>query len=356
MNNFLFINPFGIGDVLFTTPLVRAIRYNWPESIIGYWCNERVKDILESSPHIDRIFALSRGDIKRLYGQSKIEGIRSALDLFNNIKKGHFDISIDFSLDQRYALVCKFAGIKRRIGFNYKNRGRFLTDRINIDSYHDKHVVEYYLDLLKFIDIKPQDPRLELAITEESKIKTDYLLKNLGINNNDLVIGIAPGAGASWGKDSVYKHWPAEKFAQLSDRIINDFNAKILILGDEFERPIADTIINVMHKETIDLTGKTGLEDLGAIINNLRLLITNDGGPLHMAVALNVKTVSIFGPVDEKVYGPYPASDRHIVIKQELPCRPCYKNFHFTNCFLNRKCIEDITVEEVYIAVKRLIQ
>jgi lipopolysaccharide heptosyltransferase II len=356
LKKFLIVNPFGIGDVLFTTPVLRAIKENQPESIIVYWCNERVKDILKNNPNIDKIFALSRGDIKRLYQQSRLEGMRKFLNLLSGLKKEKLDILFDFSLDHRYSLISKLLGIKKRIGFNYKRRGRFLTDRIDIKGYNSKHVVEYYLDLLKFINIRAKSYNLDLFIPEADRLKSKQIFDDYGIGDKDLVIGIAPGAGASWGKDAYIKHWPAVKFAQLADKLINDFNAKIIVLGDESERHIADTVLENMRNKTVDLSGKTDLEELTAVMHNLALLITNDGGPLHMAVALGVKTISIFGPVDESVYGPYPPCERHMVVRnKDIHCRPCYKNFRLPPCLSNRRCIEDISVEDVFEAVRRLL-
>ena len=106
----------------------------------------------------------------------------------------------------------------------------------------------------------------------------------------------------------------------------------------------------------LDLTGKLNLKELAAVINESKLLICNDGGPLHMAAALGVKTVSVFGPVDEAVYGPYPPDAKHVVVKKDLPCRPCYKDFRFTGCVNNRRCLEGITVDEVYGQIKGLLQ
>lgn len=356
MKKFLVINPFGIGDVLFTTPVIKAIKNSYPGSFIGYWCNERVKPILKDNPCIDKIFALSRGDIKRIYHQSRWQGITKFLSLLRNIKREHFDISLDFSLDHRYGLTSKLLGIKKRLGYNYKKRGRFLTDKIDIAGYQDKHVVEYYLELLKLLDINPQDEKPELYITEQDKKRAFDLLQSKGIDNKDLVIGIAPGAGESWGKDARLKHWPAEKFARLADRLISELGAKILILGDKTERAIADTIKNTMRNKPIDLAGETNLEELIAIINNLHILVTNDGGPLHIAVALNKKTVSLFGPVDPKVYGPYPFNERlHIVLRRTLDCSPCYRNFRLSRCRSNRECLEKIDVDEVFNAVVNLL-
>ncbi|MEI6631734.1 MAG: glycosyltransferase family 9 protein, partial [bacterium] len=169
MKKFLIINPFGIGDVLFTTPVIRSIKENFPLSFIGYWCNERVGDILEDNPYIDKVFALSRGDLKRISSYSWMQGLRRSWGLFCAIKRERFDISLDFSLEHRYSLISKLAGIKRRVGFNYKKRGKFLTESLEVLGYQDKHVVEYYLGLLDFIGVKPAaDPKLELFIAQET--------------------------------------------------------------------------------------------------------------------------------------------------------------------------------------------
>ncbi len=354
--NILIINPFGIGDVLFTTPIVRALRDRCPGACIGYWCNARVKPLVESSPKIDKVFALSRGDLKKIYRQSLLKGLLAALKLAWQIKKGHFDICLDFSLDHRYSLLAKIAGIPRRIGFNYKGRGRFLTDKIGLEGYSDKHAVEYYLDLLNFLGIEAKDRSLELNIPEGARIKAQNMLASRGVESGELLIGIAPGAGGSWGKDAAYKHWPALKFAQVADRLSDELKARIVILGDETEQPIADVIINAMKHKPLDLTGKTTLETLAAVIGSLRLLVCNDGGPMHMAVALGVKTVSVFGPVSELVYGPYPDSRNHLVLKWDGPCRPCYNNFRLSPCDKDRQCLKSVSAEEVYSAASALLK
>ncbi len=352
---FLFINPFGIGDVLFTTPVLRSVKNAYPASFIGYWCNERVGDILKSHPYIDSIFPLSRGDLKKISKESKFKSFAAFWGLVANLRKGKFDISLDFSLDHRYSLMTKLAGVPRRIGFDYKGRGRFLTDKTTLQGYQTRHVVEHYLDLLKPLKIEPSSRNLELFVSEGEQLKAKQTLACYGAREGELVIGIAPGAGASWGKDASLKHWPSKKYAQLADKMIDSFGAKVVILGDISERPIVDAVVDNMRHKPIDLVGKTTLEEFAAIIEQLKLLITNDGGPLHMAAGLKIKTVSIFGPVDEKVYGPYPQSDSHIVVKHDINCRPCYQNFKMPQCLKQRACIEEITVDEVFDAARRLV-
>jgi len=352
---FLIINPFGIGDVLFTTPVIKAIKERYPGSFIGYWSNLRVKPILKSNPQINKVFALSRGDLKKIYQESFFKGTWSAIQLVREIKKEHFDICLDFSLDHRYSLFTKIMGIGRRVGFNYKGRGRFLTDRLDIDGYHDKHVVEYYLELLKFLDIPVNDKGMFLAVSPGGELRARNVLAGSGVEENDLVIGIAPGAGGSWGKDASYKHWSVFKFAEVANKLIDKFKAKVVIFGDESEHKIAETMVHLMRNKPIDLVGKTGLDILPGLIKNCNLLITNDGGPMHMAVALGVKTVSIFGPVDEDVYGPYPKDRNHVVLKWDIDCRPCYNNFRLAVCDSDKECLKQISVGVVFEAAAKLL-
>jgi len=357
LKRILLINPFGIGDVLFTTPLIREIKRQYPDCFLGYWCNERVCDILATNPCLDKVFGLSRGDLKKISRRSRLESTRRLWGLFSDLKKAKFEAALDFSLDHRYSLIAKFAGIKKRIGFNYKNRGRFLTDKIDIEGYCDKHTSEYYLDLLNFLGIIPKSSNLELFVADDEKLKAQELFTDLGIKENDLVVGMAIGGGASWGKDASRKHWPAEKFAQLADRLTRDLGAKVLILGDQEERLLSAKVMEISANRLIDLTGRTDLRGLAAVIAKLSLLIANDGGPLHMAVALGRPTVSFFGPVDPRLYGPYPPDEkRHLVLRQSMDCSPCYLKFRLVPCHKDMECLKSISVEDAFIAVKRLLE
>ena len=351
----LIINPFGIGDVLFTTPAIRALKKTWPDIRISYWCNQRVKEIFRNHPDIDKVFAFSRGDLKKIYQKSWIGGTKSSFKLFADIRKEKFDIVIDYSLDHRYGLLCMLAGIKRRVGINYKNRGRFLTEKFDIDGYSGKHAVEYYLQPLEFLGIHAQDMPLELSISENDKTSAALLLRSHGVDLSNPVVGIAAGAGGSWGKDASYKHWPAENFALLAKKLTQECNATCIFLGDASEFLIGDAVKKVFPGRWIDLIGKTSLLQLCAVISYLDILVTNDGGPLHIAQALKIKSVSLFGPVDDMVYGPYLRTEKQVVLTKGLPCQPCYQKFKLPWCHRDRECIRTITVDEVFEGVRRLI-
>lgn len=356
MKKILIINPFGIGDVLFTTCVIANIKENWQDCFIGYWCNQRTEQILKNNPQIDKTFAMSRGDLKKISKESKIEYIKTAINLFRSIKKESFEAALDYSLDYHYSFAAKFAGIKKRIGFNYKNRGLFLTDKIQMTGYTEKHVVDYYLDLLPFLSIRPKQVNMRLNVSPEAGEKAKKRLEALSFKREGPVIGMICGGGASWGEDAQRKQWSEENFSRLAQMLISYLKARILILGDESEKIISEAIVRKTGGKAIDLTGQTDLEELSAIISNLDAVVGNDSGPMHIAVALNKKTLSFFGPVDPKVYGPYPHDDkRHLVLKGVSDCSPCYRNFRLQFCLKDKACLESIDVQNAYQTLASLL-
>lgn len=353
----LIINPFGIGDVIFSTPLITAIKKKFPESCIGYVCNKRVSELIATNPSIDKIFVYEKDDYRDTWKRSKKEYIRKIWESLGSIKKEKFDISIDLSLGYQYSMLLMLIGIKKRIGFNYRDRGKFLTSRVGITSFDDKHVIEHYLDMLKPLNIaSSKETSPKIYVSAQDSQWADKILSGCGVTNNDQLIGIICGCGASWGVDADCRRWDRRKFATLADKLIENYNARIIFLGDKKESTLASGARQVMKGPSIDLSGVTTVGQMAAIINKCRVVITNDGGPLHVAVALGVNTVSIFGPVDENVYGPYPKSDKHIVVsKKDVKCRPCYKKFKYNKCD-NRICLDLITVDEVYAAVDGILK
>jgi lipopolysaccharide heptosyltransferase II len=351
----LIINPFGIGDVLFTTPVINALNAAIPGVRIGYLCNSRTAEILRNDPFVDSIFIYDRDQFESVKKKSFFAWLKKSNDFIEEIRDKRFDAALDFSLNSQYGFFCWAAGIKKRVGFDYKGRGLFLTDKVKFTGYSDKHVVQYYADLLKLLGLVLKDNSLRLYIDPHDLSKVENLLVQQGIVGTDLLIGLIPGAGRSWGKDAYLKHWPANNFSLLADKLVENYKAKIIIIGDFKEVGITKEVISGMSHKAIDFSGETTIGELSALISKMKLVVANDGGPLHMAAALGLKTLSMFGPVDDKIYGPYPPEAKHIVIKNDISCRPCYKNFRYPVCNNNHKCLEDITVDQVYEGVKNLL-
>lgn len=351
----LIVNPFGIGDVLFSTPLISNLKEAYPQSYLGYICNIRAKDVLRNNPQIDEIFVFEKDKYRNLWKQGKFKCIKNFFSFLIQIKKRNFDVVIDLSLGYHYSFFLWLIGIKKRLGYNYRNRGRFLTHKIDISGYNDKPIADYYLDLLKFLNIQPKKFPLTMNVSEKDKSWADDFFKANDLKEKDLIVGIIPAGGASWGRDFSYRHWPWENYTRLGERLITGLNAKIIIFGDSSEADICRQVQNTLKGNSVNACAKTSLKQFAACLAKCKLVICNDGGPLHVAVSQDVMTVSIFGPVDEKVYGPYPPASKHIVVIKNMDCRPCYGKFKLPVCPNNRICLRGLSVDEVFRLTARAL-
>ena len=350
----LIVNIFGIGDVLFTTPLLSNIKKNIPDAFIGYVVNARAVSVLQNNPHIDHLYIYDRDEYQAMYQKSKGLFVKRGKEFLSLLKKEKYDLLIDLSLNSWVGFWAWALGIPHRAGFDYKQRGRFLTQRVKFAGYEDRHVVEYYLSLLSELGFNVTPQTLSLPITKEDERWADLFLSKQGLTADEMKIGLVPGGGASWGADAPYKRWPAQKYAELADKIIENLKTPIILLGDEKEIKLCEEIAGIMKHKAILACGRTSVTQCGALFKQCTLAVVNDGGPLHIAVASGLKTVSIFGPVDENVYGPYPRAD-HEVVTSEIACRPCYRQFRRASC-QHISCLHHITVDAVYQKVKAKLE
>ena len=332
------MNPYGIGDVLFTAPVISNLRQAYPKATIAYLANRRTADFIKVNPDISQVFVYERDEF--------VGNLSKYLELYKNIKQQAFDIVFDFSLNSSFGFLSFASGIKMRVGFDYRKRGQFLTHRVALIGFEDKHVVEYYLDLLRFVGIPVLPLPMKLNVPSQDISWAKDWLKSNKIDAAKPLIAVLPGGGASWGKAAGYKRWSAPKYAQLIDKIIENFDAAIILLGDSKEEGLCREVVSLAHFPLHFAVGETSLLGLAALLMQCQGAIVNDGGPLHVAAAVGVRTVSIFGPVDPKVYGPYPMAD-HTVVQKGLPCQPCYRRFRMANCG-HISCLGELSVEEVY--------
>ena len=348
----LVINIFGVGDVLFTTPLLRNIKLALPGVTIGYVCNKRTVDLLFNNPDIHRVHVYEKDDFENLWKKSKVAFLKRIAHFFDEIKKQHYDLVIDVSLNKYSSFFALVAGIKERVGFDYKKRGFWLTKKTTLMGYEGKHVVDFYLDFLTQLGIPAKERHLQVSLSSEDVAWAKQFLQAQGVKPSDRLVAVVPGGGASWGKTAEYKRWPAKRYAKLADKVIEKYHAKIILIGDDSEQALCQDVVSDMTLPCIKSFGKTTLGQFAALLEQCSLAIVNDGGPLHLAVALGVRTISLFGPVDEHVYGPYP-KDNHETVVSSVSCRPCYRRFRVADCG-HHQCLQRISVEDVLSRIGEL--
>ena len=341
----LIINPYGIGDVLFTTPVISNLRLAFPKASIAYLANRRTADFLKYNADISQVFEYERDEF--------VGNWQKYLKLYQRIKQESFDVVFDFSLNSSFGFFSFACGIKERVGFDYRKRGLWLTHRIPLLGLEDKHVIEYYLDLLRAIQVPVKTSKITLDVPDNEIQWAKEWLNRHQVDGNKPLIAVIPGGGASWGKAAKYKRWAASNYAQLIDKIIENFDAGIILMGDPKEEELCREVVIQAHFPLHFAVGETSLLGLAALLMQCQGAIVNDGGPLHVAVAVGVKTVSIFGPVDPLVYGPYPLTN-HTVVQMNLPCQPCYRRFRMANCG-HISCLVELSVEAVYRKVQSIL-
>ncbi|MEI8349634.1 MAG: glycosyltransferase family 9 protein [Candidatus Omnitrophota bacterium] len=352
----LVFNPFGIGDVLFSTPLIRNLKEAYPHVRLFYLCNRRVWPLLNNHPFLEKVFIFEKDEWRAVAKKSKLALFKKMCAFFNEIKKEKFDIVFDLSLNAQYGFFLKLTGIKTRIGFNFKNRGRFLNHRIDIPGgFNTKHVTRHHLELVQFLAKEPCDYRFDLFCKQNNIEAMRQLLVASGFNKNDMLVIVCPGSGDSWQRTAYFKRWPQEYFAELCRKMQKELKAKIILCGSPVEKELCDSLYAVLEEKPLLLCDKLGLDDFAALVSLSGLVITNDGGPFHITQALNKRAVVFFGPVDERVYGAYPDESKALVFTSDVSCRPCYWKFKFSGCSFDKQCLRKITVDEVFLKIKSFL-
>lgn len=323
----LIISVNWIGDVIFTTPFIRALREDHPDGYIACLIHPRCREMLKSNPRLNEIIIYDE--------EGRHRGLTGKFGLIYTLRKKKFDTAFILHRSFTKALIAYLAGIKERVGYPTKERGILLTKTVE-EPPCDTHKVEYFLNLARIAGIEPRDSSCEFFIEDSDRIFIKRLLEEAGVTEGDLLITICPGG--NWDP----KRWPRENFAKLSDLLIERLNARIAIAGAKKDIPLAEEIKKLMKGSPVIACGKTTLGELGALLAKSGLVIANDTGPMHMAVAMKTKVIALFGPTSPRITGPYGRGDYRVISKNETCDVPCYD---FT-CKDNG-CMAAITVEDV---------
>lgn len=316
INKILFITLSNIGDVILTLPVLSSLKDAFPEAAIDVVVGSRPKEVFKKDPRVNRVFVYD-----------KHAGLKDKIGFIRRLKAERYDLAVDM----KTSLLPLLIGAKNRTGL-------FAGHRPGI-----KHKRLIHLEGLRPLGISYNEQK-NICIDNESRDKIQKALRDNGIKDTDIVIGVCPGS------KSHLKQWKRQGFREVITSVLKDPRHKVILIGDSNEKGLSKDIRDgVKEPGLIDLTGKTGLNELFALIEGLELLLTCDSASMHIASELKVKTVAIFGPTDPREYGP--RGDRDIVIRKDLKCSPCKK----AQCRLKtHECMSSISAEEVLAAIKVL--
>ena len=325
-----------IGDAVMTTPAISAIREHFPHAEIAILANALVSQLFSHHPGIDTIITFDR--------QGKHHGIAGRLRLAAELRKHAFDLAVILPNSFDSALVPWLAGIPARIGKGSDGRTLLLSGRYNAAKGSPPcHEVEYYLNLMHCFGITGSSTHPHLFITSAEESRASALLAESGIQSDDFVLGINPGA--SYGSA---KRWYPDRFAQVARRLADEWSAKVVIFGGPGETGIATDIESRLEGTSVNVAGKTTVRELMALIKRCNFFITNDSGPMHIAAAFDVPLVAIFGSTDHTGTSPY--NSKSVVVRNNVECAPC----KLRECPTDHRCMTTVTEESVINAALEL--
>ncbi|HNQ50976.1 MAG TPA: lipopolysaccharide heptosyltransferase II [Candidatus Omnitrophota bacterium] len=327
-----------LGDVLFSTAVIRNVRRNYPDSHIACIIPPRCRAVLEGNPYLDEIIIFDE--------KGAHKGFAGTRAFIRMLKAKRFDAIFLLHRSMTRAFIAWAAGIQERIGYTTAKRVFLLTGRIRPPDIRAVHRVDYYLGVIAGAGLEVKDRFADLAFGEQDRREVDEFLRRNAIHVRDVIIGLNPGG--NWGP----KRWPKENFAALADRLVAEYGAKIIFTGSPEDKTLAEQIRSSMNSGSVSACGALSLKQFAALCPRLSVFISADSGPLHIANAAGTpRIVALFGPTDPRLTGPVPP-DRAVIVRKDTGCAiPCYE----AGCRDNQ-CMKAISVDDVCAAVRSAIR
>ena len=342
-----------LGDAVLTIPAIRAVRESFPSARIQLLCKAEIGKIVAGLDVIDEVVAVDKAAYDSPAATFKPGNLWSLARLALRLRSARPETVIVFHHlvrrwgTMKYAALALAGGAKRRVGLD-NGRGWFLTERVPDLGFGAYHESEYWMQVAAAAGATGR-PALEFPVSDADRHAVDHLLAYEGLAQRKLV-AIHPGTGA-YGPG---RRWHAESFAAAAALVARECDVHFVVVGTELERDAATTIEQRLEDRATNLTGRTTVNELAALLERCRLTIANDGGVAHVSAAVNTPVVAIFGPSNEAAWRPLLGE----VVASELPCRPCfYHDFKTGKRFgcASRECLALVTPRDVAQAAVRLL-
>jgi heptosyltransferase-2 len=322
-----------VGDSLMTVPALRALRRVLPDANITLAIRPSAKGVFSEVDFIDDLLVYDR------------KNALSVIPQIREWKRRQFDLAVLFQNAFEAALIPFLAGVPFRLGYATESRQALLTHPLPLPEWRSsRHEVFYYLYLVTALEqmlfgtssICEVEPDASIRISDQRKFEAENFLRAHGVNEEQSVVAICPGS-----INSRAKRWPAEAFAALADRLIDD-RRQVLFIGSQEEAEVSSDVTRRMRNRPVVLTGKTNLDQITAVLATVDLIVTNDTGPAHIGAALGRPTIVIFGPTNPLTTRPF--SPNAEILRHPPECAPCM----LRDCPIDHRCMTAITVDEVF--------
>jgi heptosyltransferase-2 len=333
--SFLVVEPWGIGDVVLSTALLRALRANYPAARIELLAKPHAGDLLAHSGLVDDVIPFDfpwTSFTGKLSPERYVP--REFQTLIRELRTRDFDVSLDARRDIRSNVITYLSGARRRIGYDFGGGAHLLTDVLPSGAQNDHKVLDWLklLEPLGMTGLEGFAP--SLSVTESEKENAGRRMGISGLSTEKPVVGVHPGASHA------VRRWEADRFASVIDSLIQEQGAQVVVFEETEGDSSAIIPRNPVRRMRSDLRG------FMALVTQCDLLLCSDSGPMHIANALGVPVTALFGPQRREWYGPRGEND-NVVQVDDMPCRPC-----FDACiFATPHCMEGITPSAVVRSV-----
>jgi len=327
-----------VGDAIMALPALRAVRKRFPDDEIAIVARPYVADIYRHQEICDQLIPYDpKGQHSGFSGRER---------LASELRAQKFDVALLLQNAFDAAWLAWRAKIPERIGYARDTRSLLLTKAVPLPRHGEipAHEKFYYLELLRragWLDSMPEEAFIGLRVPEEKRRSANEFLCKSGVRQGALRIAI--GAGASYGSA---KCWPPSRFAEVANRLQSEADADVILFGTAAEANVSTAISAEMRRSPIDLTGKTAITDLPALLSQCHLFIGNDSGAMHVAAAAGLPIVAVFGPTDP--FGTSPVTPRCSIVQQKPYCSPCF----LRRCPTDHRCMTAVTADMVEAAAR----
>ena len=335
--NILVIKIGALGDVILAIPSLRMLRQKYPTAYIAVLVDIAFTSPLENCPYINEIIPFNRRKKKKvLYHMWRT---------IRRVRRIGFDISIDFQNTVKTHALAYLGGIPARYGYRRKSLGGLLTHSVPFQT-DPISPVRHQCRVLRLLGINRCDEKLELWPSAEDSAYVNALLSDAWIHGAQKIVALSLSASVRWKS----KNWPVHKWVALSERLVKEKGCVIALIGDKTAQSTSDLFLSEITHACFDFTGKTTIMQLAALFEKTDCVVCGDTAPLHIASAMQVPCVALFGPTDPRRHVPGDSTVQ--VIQHRMACAPCYK----AECEDTMRCMEDISVEEVYASIINLVE